>query len=116
MPRSHRLTSIHVTHYVPLTDMLRRVLDRVPRGGERGPFVFSRHGKTPLSGFDKLKATLPKLNSEWTLHDLRRTMVAELAIGHTKKSLTVVYDQHEFADEIVEAVTRWSKHIEKLVA
>jgi hypothetical protein len=49
------------------------------------------------------------------MHDLRRTMrsglsalkvpaeVAELAIGHTKKGLAAVYDQHEFADKIVEA-------------
>ncbi|HUH00111.1 MAG TPA: tyrosine-type recombinase/integrase, partial [Gammaproteobacteria bacterium] len=62
-------------------------------------------------GEDPAKVTLPP----FVIHDIRRTMrtrlsglkvqerVAEMVIGHGKKGLARVYDQHEFADEMREA-------------
>lgn len=59
----------------------------------------------------------------WTPHDLRRTMrtglsacrirpdIAELAIGHTKRGITAVYDRHEFDAERKAALEAWEKRL-----
>jgi integrase len=56
----------------------------------------------------------------FVIHDLRRTMrtrlsslkieerVAELVIGHGKKGLARTYDQHQFLDEMREALKLWA--------
>ena len=65
-----------------------------------------------LHGDDLDKVTLPG----FVVHDIRRTVrtrlsslrvserVAEMIIGHGKKGLARVYDQHEFQDEMREAL------------
>ncbi len=64
----------------------------------------------------------------WTPHDLRRTMrtglsacrvaphVAELAIGHTKKGIIAVYDQHGFEPEVQAAFEAWERRLLVLAA
>ena len=61
-------------------------------------------------------------------HDVRRTMrtrlsalkvperVAEMVIGHGKKGLARVYDQHEFADEMREALDLWATRLRTIAA
>lgn len=61
------------------------------------------------------------------IHDVRRTVrtrlsalkvdrnVAELVIGHGKKGLDRVYDQHEFLPEMREALERWSCELGRIV-
>lgn len=56
-------------------------------------------------------------------HDVRRTVrtrlsglkvpeqVAEMVIGHGKKGLARVYDQHEYADEMREALEMWNARL-----
>jgi integrase len=56
----------------------------------------------------------------FVLHDLRRTMrtrlsslrvvdeVAEMVIGHGRKGIQRVYDQHQYLPEIREALDRWA--------
>ena len=63
----------------------------------------------------------------FTLHDLRRTVrtrlavlripdnVAELVIGHSKKGLARVYDQHTYLEEMREALTAWSALLHSIV-
>jgi hypothetical protein len=71
-----------------------------------------------VNGFGKAKARLDKHMGgvpHFVIHDLRRTVrtrlsalttyqIAELVIGHGKKGLARVYDQHEYLDEIPEAL------------
>jgi intergrase/recombinase len=59
----------------------------------------------------------------WRLHDIRRIVgnrlsalkvpheVAELIIGHGKKGLARVYDQHEYIDEMREAPELWAQKL-----
>jgi len=63
----------------------------------------------------------------WTPHDLRRTMrtalsackvrpdIAELTIGHTKRGIVAVYDQHGFDDERRAALEAWERRLEAIV-
>lgn len=64
----------------------------------------------------------------WTPHDLRRTMrtglsaakirpdIAELTIGHTKRGIVAVYDQHGFADERRAALEAWERRLMLVIA
>jgi integrase len=63
----------------------------------------------------------------WILHDLRRTVrtrlaalripdnISELVIGHAKKGLARVYDQHAYLEEIREALTAWNVALTAIV-
>ena len=64
----------------------------------------------------------------WTPHDLRRTMrtglsacrirpdIAELTIGHTKRGIVAVYDQHSFDNERQTAIEVWETRLKKIVS
>jgi hypothetical protein len=63
----------------------------------------------------------------WVIHDLRRTLrthlsalrtpdhIAEMIIGHGRKGLQRVYDQHRYAAEMREAMTAWSARLRGIV-
>ncbi len=65
----------------------------------------------------------------WRWHDLRRTCrtglsrlgvrpnVSELCLNHVtaRGDLVRVYDQHDYADEIIAALTMWQDHVAKLL-
>lgn len=64
----------------------------------------------------------------WTPHDLRRTMrtglsacrvrpdIAELTIGHTKRGIVAVYDQHGFDHERRAALRAWEARLLRIAA
>ena len=64
----------------------------------------------------------------WTPHDLRRSMrtglsacrvrpdIAELCIGHTKRGIVAVYDQHAFDDERRMALEAWERRLTAIIA
>jgi integrase len=104
-----------------------------------GTFVFSTNGKTPVSGFSRSKRHLDEAMAEiagkpvapWRLHDLRRTAASGMAalgvslpviekiLNHVSGSfggIVGVYQRHEFSAEKAEALERWARHIEGLVA
>jgi integrase len=101
-----------------------------------GDHLFSTtFGKKPVSGFSKAKARLDKMMTEdlgsspaaWVIHDIRRTvrtrlaslrvpdMVAEMVIGHGRKGLQRVYDQHGYDDEMREALEQWAGKLRSIV-
>ena len=41
--------------------------------------------------------------------------VAELVIGHQRRGLAAVYDQHKFEDEKREALTKWAALLRSIV-
>jgi hypothetical protein len=42
--------------------------------------------------------------------------VAELVLGHGKRGLARVYDQHHYAGELREALEKWAVELERIVA
>jgi len=63
----------------------------------------------------------------WVVHDLRRTVrtqlaalrvpdaIAEMILGHGKKGLQRVYDQHTYADEMRDALERWNARLRSIL-
>jgi hypothetical protein len=114
-------------HIVPLSQAAKQLLDELPLVGS-GKYVFTLSGISPISGFYKWKEQLDEMMgvNNWRLHDLRRTlrtglaalkvpeMVAELAIGHGKKGLQRVYDQHQYRSEVRDALEAWAGHLRDL--
>src|SRR5262249_17847503 len=74
-------------------------------------------------GDDPAKVKLPP----FVIHDLRRSVrtrlsalrvpdtVAEMVIGHGRKGLQRVYDQHKFIDEMREALAAWAARLRDIV-
>jgi integrase len=122
-----------VEHVVPLSDMAVALLKSLPRSG---PFVFSyNNGNSPVKNYSQAKRefdpfmaeALGKAPAPWTVHDLRRTArtklaslgisdtIAEIAIGHAKKGLERVYDQHRYEPELRVAFERLAGAIRDIV-
>jgi integrase len=114
-------------HVVTLTDAAREALGAVTRI-EGQDLVFTTTGKTPISGFSKIKARLDKRSgvSGWVLHDFRRagasclarlgfsSIVADKLLAHQPSALTSVarvYQQHDFMAENAVALQAWVAHV-----
>jgi integrase len=114
-------------HVIPLSDDAMALLQSLPR---RGDFIFTSSGARPVGDFFAAKRRLDSAMgiAPWQFHDLRRTFrtrlaelkvpdtVAELAIGHAKRGLRRVYDQHTYADEIRAAMEAWAARLRSIVA
>jgi integrase len=100
-------------------------------------FVFTTtEGRKAINGWSKAKSDLDELMSKelgrpvehWVIHDLRhvvRTRLAELRVpenvcemyvGHGKRGLARVYDQHRYIKELREAAQKWADLIERIAA
>src|SRR5262249_24676289 len=122
-------------HVIPLTDDALALLDGLPRF-KRGEYVFSTtFGEKPTVISDKIKNQIDRGVAEildrelqpWVLHDLRRVVrshlsalripdhVAEMVLGHGRKGIQRVYDQHRYQDELREALTRWNARLRSIV-
>lgn len=120
-------------HTIPLTPLAWRILHDGPR--IRGcPFVFSKTGKTPVSGWSKMKAMLDRemrINEPWRVHDLRRTAATglerlgvplqhtEAVLNHvsgSKAGIVGIYQRHKYEVEKRAALSKWSGHVLQLVA
>lgn len=103
-----RATETGITHVPPLSQGALRILASIP---ERTPFVFPTHysirSKAPHTGNPKARISVVCRKSgvsDWSLHDLRRTVrtrlpgiavtpdVAERILGHTIGGTRRVYD------------------------
>jgi integrase len=116
-------------HLVQLSKPLLALLEAVPRSGE---LVFSGDGKRVFQGYSKAKARLDRLSgvNDWTLHDLRRTVVSGMARlgvaphvadkilnhqGGTISGVAAVYQRHQFLEERKMALDTWGRFISTLV-
>jgi len=125
----------NMEHVVPLTDDVLALLDNVPRF-KRGSHVFSTTwGEKPTMIGDKIKTQIDALMAQelgaepkaWRIHDLRRTVrshlsalqtpdhVAEMVLGHGRRGLQRIYDQHRYEDELRTALTRWAARLRSIV-
>ena len=117
-----------IAHDVPLSSQIACILSGVPRIGE---YVFTTDGRTPISGFSKIKAKLDGVLSEsyldpWTFHDLRRsaaTGMANLGVApHTvetilnhvsglKSGVAGIYNKSKYNEERKRALWVWAEHL-----
>jgi integrase len=117
-------------HLVPLSALAVRLLQSLPKLGE---YVWTSDGKSPISGFAKLKQRLDAFLAAsggalqpWVLHDLRRTAathmvrlgVTETIVGrvlnHAVQGITArVYALHSYAPEKREALDRWAADVQR---
>ena len=115
------------TQLVPLSDSVVSILATIPRWGE---YLFTTTGDKPIAGFSQAKRDLDDfmgVSDPFVLHDVRRTMrtrlsalrvpemVCEMVIGHDKKGLQRVYNQHRFVDEMREALELWAARLRDIV-
>jgi integrase len=117
-------------HEVPLSPQAIKIIQELPRIGER--FAFTLNGAAPINGFHKDKGRLDDLSdvSDWVLHDLRRTVASGMArlgiglaviekvlnhVGGSFAGIVGVYQRHEFAEEKRAALQTWADHVERLV-
>jgi integrase len=111
-------------HLVPLTDDMRALLATLPRW-VAGDFLFSMDGTKPFGGISKAKARLDRASGVegWTFHDIRRRLsglrvpepVSEMIIGHSKRGLERIYNQHRYIDEMREALAAWNMRLMEIV-
>lgn len=119
-------------HDVPLSTQALAVLEKVTQREDR-EYLFGQ-GKGGFSGFSRSKNVLDKaagLETEWTLHDLRRTMATRMAdlgvqphiieavlnhvSGH-KAGVAGVYNRSTYAAEKRAALDLWGSHVALLLA
>jgi integrase len=122
-------------HLVPLSADARAVLESLPHF-TRGNFIFTTTlGEKPVINYGKAKSRLDRYMAEelghpsepFRLHDLRRTVrtrlsslrvafeVAEMVIGHGKRGNQRVYDQHQYLNEMREALDMWATRLRSIV-
>ena len=120
---------------VHLSDLALTVIRSIPRTPplpNKPDFVFTMTRCTPVSGFAPVKERLDNKwlgVSDWTLHDLRRTVVSNMArlgvrievadkiLNHVSGKLggiVGVYQKYEFAPERKAALDQWAEFVEDL--
>ena len=125
----------NASHLVPLSDAAVAIVESLPHF-TKGDHLFSTtYGEKPVAGFSKGKARIDKPMVEqlgspppaWVIHDIRRTvrtrlaslripdLVAEMVIGHGRKGIQRVYDQHTYEDEMREALDLWAVRLRAIV-
>jgi integrase len=113
-------------HGLPLSTAVMEILDSLPN---LGPYFFTVTGQKPYAGTKRLKEILDRESgvTGWVFHDLRRTFrsglaklgvreeVAELLLNHARRGLVKVYNQHEYLEEMREAVEKWTDQVAFIV-
>ncbi len=112
-------------HAIPITPMIRRVLDALPTTGK---FVLNGTDR-PFGDHSGAKEMVRPAVRPWTLHDLRRSFasglqrlgtaphIVELALNHrsgTFSGVAGIYQRHRYAKEVQEAFELWSRHVEAM--
>lgn len=119
-------------HTVPITDDMLDVLQHLPRflGSD---YVFTTTGRSPVSGFGRLKRrldlALPSSTEPWIIHDLRRTMATNMAMQGVPQPVTeallnhktgvvsgvaAIYNVYSYSVEKRQALDRWCRHLMRL--
>jgi integrase len=119
-------------HTVPLTATALAMLASLrglPRMVDDNGFVFTTTGgKSASSNFAKVKRELDRLSgvTNWTIHDIRRTVRSKLAelgvprevarkvLNHEDGKVDRIYNRHEYLAEKREALERWEKSLTQI--
>jgi integrase len=127
-------------HIVPLPGAAIDILEAMKATKfAHSDYVFTGTGRSPVSGFSKVKRQLDALitaeNGDaipaWRLHDMRRTgaskmprigvalPVVEKVLNHTSGSfagVVAVYQRHDFQDEKRHALETWAQFLARLAS
>jgi integrase len=129
------VTKNKLEHTFPYDGRVSAILATIPRRNSTDLLFPSRDSEErPISGWSKFKAQIsaliPKVEG-WTLHDLRRTFrskhgeigtdrtIAERLIGHAAGVTTdveTIYDRWTYMPQMREAIERFEKHLDILLA
>jgi integrase len=148
-------TKNNLPFLVPLPQQAFEIINSVPvppvakndeASGHNSGLVFTTNGRSPVSGFSKMKkaldAEMTKIAGQpikrWRVHDLRRTFstflnespddgglgiaphIVEACLNHisgeAKKGVAGVYNSARYLSEKRAALQRWAAHVEGLVA
>lgn len=118
------------THFVPLSTQAIDIVQQA-KGFSKSQYAFTGTKLTdrPFASFGKLIIDMRRDSgvSDWTPHDLRRTVrtkmaelgvldeIAERVIGHAVgTSVSRVYNHYEYKDERIEAIRLWCDHLDKI--
>jgi integrase len=116
-----------VYRIVILSDDALAIVQGLPR---RGEFLFSHVGTKPINGWSRAKDAIDQHMGnvpDWKIHDLRHTVrtrvaglritdvIAEMVLGHGRRGLQRVYDQHSYEIEIREALERWAFSLRAII-
>jgi integrase len=114
-----------LSHTIPITPMIRRVLNTLPSTGK---FVLNGTDRAFGDHSGAKEKVTPPIRP-WTLHDLRRSFasglqrigvaphIVEIALNHrsgTFSGVAGIYQRHRYAKEVAEAFAVWSRHVETL--
>ena len=124
------LTKNRREHRFPFGKMAERIL----KSGAKEGLLFSARGQPEevFSGWSKCKVALDERCGiePWTLHDLRRTFATNLAalgtpiqvtekllnhVSGTTGGIVAVYQRHSYEPEMRAAITRWERHLSRLL-
>lgn len=119
-------------HDVPLASEVIAIIRSAPRflGSD---YVFSTTGKSPISGFGRVKDRLNHAvgATDWRTHDLRRTAasgmarlgiaphVVEKVLNHRSgiiSGVAAVYNRYGYDKEKRDALVAWADHLTKLLS
>lgn len=118
----------NINHCVPLSPQAKAILKARWREGASGYVLQGREPGKPFNGALSALRRLRKAvnNSDFTLHDIRRTVrtglarlgvdeaTAEMVIGHIPQGIVRVYDQHDRLSERLKALSDWADYVERL--
>jgi integrase len=121
-------------HVVPLTSAAIEILESLPRAAKSdtlwllNPRTVDVKQRIDASMLEILKANDPNAKlANWVAHDLRRVIrsnlsalgiqdhISEMCIGHGRKGLARVYDQHKYELQIREALDKWADRLRSIV-
>jgi integrase len=120
-----------LAHDVPLSAPAQAVVADLPRIVD-ADLVFTIK-RQRITGFSRMKERLDAASgvTDWTLHDLRRTVasglqrlgvrleVTEAVLNHKSGStagIVGVYQRHDYATEKADALARWGDYVDALVS
>jgi site-specific recombinase XerD len=116
---------------LPLPRQALEIIAELPRSASG--LLFTTTGKTPISGFSKMKRELDRVLAEgrkvapWTLHDLRRSAatgmaslgiephIVEAILGHRSgviSGIAAVYNKFTYSSEKKDALQRWADDVD----
>jgi integrase len=122
------------SHIVPLPPLARDILAGVRRMPNERGFIFTTNGRTPVSGWSKIKKRADLAMgpvAPWRIHDLRRTAatgmaeigipphIVEAALNHisgARASVAGTYNRAQYSTEKKAALERWADHVLGLIS
>jgi integrase len=121
------ITKTAADHDIPLTPLMRAVIERQPKATSPLLFPSRRTGGRLKNWADPVMALQRDSSVDFQLHDLRRTCrtlmsrldiaedIAELAIGHQRAALIAKYNKDQAWPQRVAAFEKVSTHIASLL-